>query len=387
MGRIKITKAFVNEVTGTGKRVTYRDETVPGLLLRVNPDATSKVWYFDYRNQAGDRRLFRIGPVSRFSVESAKREGRKIAGAVADGSDPAKEKTEGRKAVRTAQGRTVRAYLEGKYWERHLGHRRSGKATSQRIKAAWAPFLDDDMTALSRESLMDHRAQRLKNGIQVTTLNRDRIALMALLNSAAEDGLIPANPVPGFKRLKEEHDQRVRFLSPNERTRFMAALEDQPDYFQVMVRLALLSGMRRGELLQLTWPNVDLRRKEITVRAHTAKGARTRVIPLPSPAVEMLRGWRDDQSVTDLDRHVFLNPDTGHPFRGVKRRWADLVRDAKVQDFRFHDCRHDYASRLVEAGIDLYRVKELLGHSSIELTQRYAHLSDEAKRAAVEVLS
>jgi integrase len=166
----------------------------------------------------------------------------------------------------------------------------------------------------------------------------------------------------------------------------MAVLEDQPDYFRVMVKLALLTGMRRGELLKLTWPNVDLRRNQITVRAHTAKAAKTRVIPLPASAVELLKAWKAEQTVTDMERHVFLNPNTRQPLMGVKRRWTALTKAAQIDDFRFHDCRHDYASRLVDAGVDLYRVKELLGHASIEQTQRYAHLSDDAKRAAVEVL-
>lgn len=386
-GRIKLTKAFIQDLEGTGKRVSYRDDTVPGLLLRVSPDAKSKVWYFDYRNQKGQRRMFRIGPINRFSLESAKREARKVAGTVADGADPARDKTALRESKVAAKGRTIRAYLRGKYWDHHLSHKRSGAATASRIESAWTPFLDEDMACLSRERLVDYRARRLKKGLKPTTLNRDRVALMALLNRAAEDGVISANPVIGFKRLMEEHDPRVRCLSPAERQRFMLALEDQPDYFQVLVRLALLSGMRRGELLQLTWPNADIRRQQVTVRAHTAKGAKTRVIPLPSAATDLLSDWKQQQEVTDLDRHVFLNPETGKPFQGIKRRWQELTSAAQIEDFRFHDCRHDYASRLVEAGVDLYRVKELLGHSSIEQTQRYAHLSDEAKRAAVEVLS
>ena len=276
--------------------------------------------------------------------------------------------------------------IDTDYWTRHLQHKRSGKGTQQRIASAWQPLIDADMATLTPQQLMDYRAKRIKAGVQASTLNRDRAALMTLLNHAAEDRLIPGNPAAAFKRLKLDQDERVRYLSPSERQRFMSALEDQPDYFQVLVKLALLSGMRRGELLQLTWPNVDLRRKQITVRAHTAKAARTRVIPLPASAVDLLTTWKAAQSVTDMQQHVFLNPETRQPFAGVRRRWNALTEAGHVDDFRFHDCRHDYASRLVEAGVDLYRVKELLGHASIEQTQRYAHLSDEAIRAAVEVL-
>jgi integrase len=386
-GSVKLTQRFLSTLKPTGKREKYRDETVPGLLLRVGPDGKSKVWYFDYRNRAGQRKMFRIGALAQFSIASAKAEARKLAGIVADGGDPATDKTQGRLDQVTAQKRTIRAYLFDDYWTRHLQHKRSGKATQQRIASAWQPLIETDMASLTAQQLMDYRAKRIIAGVQASTLNRDRAALITLLNHAVEEGLIPGNPVVAFKRLKVDQDERVRYLSPSERQRFMSALEDQPDYFRVMVKLALLSGMRRGELLQLTWPNVNLRRKQITVRAHTAKAAKTRVIPLPPPAVELLQKWKAQQSLTDMHQHVFLNRDTRLPFTGVKRRWNALTEVAQIDDFRFHDCRHDYASRLVEAGVDLYRVKELLGHASIEQTQRYAHLSDDAKRAAVEMLT
>ena len=385
-GRIKLTKAFLSQISGTGKRTTYRDSTVPGLLLRVSPDGSSRVWYYDYYNQDGKRRAYRIGPLHRFELESAKREARKLAGIIAKGGDPAAEKTGKRRAATLSASRTVEAYLFGDYWNRHLQHKRSGLQIKARIASAWNPFLRVDMSKLIATKLQDHRSKRLIAGIKPTTLNRDRIALMALLNQAVEDGMLTVNPVAGFRRLLEEDDKRVRSLDPQERKRFMTALGNRPRYVQVMVELALLTGMRRGEILKLTWDNVDLRRKQITVRAATAKGAKTRIIPLPARAVEILRGWRSEQAVVDTGRHVFLNRRTGMPFTHIKKSWAALCKAAEVSNFRFHDCRHDYASRLVEAGVDLYRVKELLGHSSFELTQRYAHLSDQAKRDAVEVL-
>lgn len=386
-GRVKLTNQFLNSIKPTGKREKYRDATVPGLLLRVGPDALSQVWYFDYRNREGNRKLYKIGSILQYNLTSAKAAARKVAAQVADGRDPAAEKSAARLDRAKAKTRTLRAYLYGDYWTRHLQHNRSGKATQERIASAWKPFLDADLEMLKHQKLMDHRSMRLRSGIQASTLNRDRTALMALLNHAVEDGLIPENPVANFKRLKLDQDERVRYLSPNERARFMAALEHAEEYFQVMVKLALLSGMRRGELLRLTWPNVDLRREEIVIRAQTAKSAKKRVIPLPSSAVKLMREWKGKQAITDMEQHVFLNPSTRRPYTGVKRQWQKLVDYSEIENFRFHDCRHDYASRLVEAGIDLYRVKELLGHSSIEQTQRYAHLSDEAKRAAVEVLA
>jgi integrase len=386
-GSVKITQALLNGLKATGKRETYHDSTVQGLMLRVGPDAVSRVWYLGYRNQQHIKCWFRIGSTKQFSLKAAKAEARKLQGHIEDGHDPAAEKRAARVEAATAEKRSLAAYMTGPYWEQHLRHAKTGMATKQRIKHAWRPFLGTDIAKLQSDKLNSHRSKRRAEGVNVTTLNRDRTALIALLNHAVEAGVLEVNPLQRFKKLPEPADPRVRFLEVSERRQFMNALEEQPDYMQTLVQLALFTGMRRGELFALTWPEVNLRRGEITVRASTAKANKTRVIPLPAPALDMLKAWKAKQPVTDIRQHVFLNPDTGKPFAGIKRRWRALVRTADVQDFRFHDCRHDYASRLVQSGVDLYRVKELLGHSSIEMTQRYAHLQRDDLRAAVEVLA
>ena len=106
-------------------------------------------------------------------------------------------------------------------------------------------------------------------------------------------------------------------------------------------------------------------------------------IPLNSVAVQTLTRW---QKQGDSDGLVFPNPVTKLPMRDIKTAWLQLMKDAQIEDFRFHDLRHDFASRLVMHGVVLYRVKELLGHGSISMTERYAHLAPEALAEAVEVL-
>lgn len=144
------------------------------------------------------------------------------------------------------------------------------------------------------------------------------------------------------------------------------------------------SGLRRGELFKLRWRNVDLDRAQIKVLA--SKANKTRTVALPPSAVRLLRNWRDTNKIVDLQGHVFLNPETRKALVDIKRSWRTLCKRAKVLDFRFHDCRHDYASNLVMRGVDLYVVRDLLGHSSIALTERYAHLHPSAHADAVKLL-
>jgi integrase len=107
-------------------------------------------------------------------------------------------------------------------------------------------------------------------------------------------------------------------------------------------------------------------------------------VPLNPTALEVLQGRHDDDS--QPDDFVFPNPSTNERLTTVKKSWAVLVGRAKLADFRFHDLRHDFASRLVMAGTDLNVVRELLGHASLEMTLRYAHLAPEHKADAVAKL-
>jgi integrase len=149
------------------------------------------------------------------------------------------------------------------------------------------------------------------------------------------------------------------------------------DHLSPVVLLAMNTGMRRGELLSLEWSDLDLGAKIITVQARKAKSGKQRHIPLNAEALRVVTKWRDQ---CDGVGQVFEPQD-------VKKGWGALLTTAKITGFRFHDLRHHFASKLVMAGVDLNTVRELLGHSDITMTLRYAHLGPEHLAAAVEKLA
>jgi len=153
-----------------------------------------------------------------------------------------------------------------------------------------------------------------------------------------------------------------------------------------IVLLALNTGMRKGEIFNLDWRDVDLVGAQVTVRGEGAKSGQTRYIPLNSEAVDVLTSWR--ATTTQPDGYVF--PGRGDSDDGrlddVKKAWLPVVKAAKLQMFRFHDLRHSFASKLVMAGVDLNTVRELLGHADLKMTLRYSHLAPEHKAAAVAKL-
>ena len=154
------------------------------------------------------------------------------------------------------------------------------------------------------------------------------------------------------------------------------------DYLKPIVLLATNTGMRRGEVLSLAWQNVDLTNKTLTVISESAKSGKTRHIPLNNEAYETLKSWKAD---SDSSGFVFKGQD-GKQLLEIRKSWATVLDMAKIEDFRFHDLRHHFASKLVMASVDLNTVRELLGHSDLTMTLRYAHLAPEHKAAAVNLI-
>ena len=154
------------------------------------------------------------------------------------------------------------------------------------------------------------------------------------------------------------------------------------DYLTPMVLLAMHTGLRRGELFSLAWDHVDLNKATITVAGDRAKSGKTRHIPLNSEAVYALKTWNKQCSSHKL---VFPSKD-GQQLNNVRKAWGNVLKDSDINNFRWHDLRHHFASRLVMAGVDLNTVRELLGHADLAVTLRYAHLAPEHKAEAVERL-
>ena len=216
-----------------------------------------------------------------------------------------------------------------------------------------------------------------------------------------------------IKRGAEDENAVVRYLSDDEDARLRAALLARDDakrtaresanewrrkrgyeewraygaytdHLTPLVLLGVNTGLRRGELLQLRWRDVDLQRGMLTVRGDGAKTGQTRHVPLNSQAAQVLQAWKPP--ALESDWCVFGGSKLTTPLVAIKKGWAAVLKAAKITGFRFHDLRHTFASKLVMAGVDLNTVRELLGHKSIAMTLRYAHLAPEHKAAAVETL-
>ena len=220
-----------------------------------------------------------------------------------------------------------------------------------------------------------YKRQRKDDGVSEATINRELAFLKNLFTKALEWGKATENPVKKV-RLYREQNARTRYLTEDEEARLLAVCGPQ---LRPLVVTALHTGFRASELRSLTWADVEINRRMITVRAGYAKHGEARSVPMNQLLTDILKSVKIADTQGDK---VFCSRE-GMPYRSFRSAFERAVRKAGIADFTFHDLRHTFASRLVMAGVDLPTVKELLGHRDISMTMRYTHLSSDHKQAAV----
>jgi integrase len=240
-----------------------------------------------------------------------------------------------------------------------------------------------------------------------STCNRKLSALRGVFSRAAQwNVLLTPSPLAAIKKQRESSG-KVRYLASDERARLFKALDGHEaavraecaatarnvrrithatpdaanaDYLKPAVITALNTGLRLTEMLSLEWVNVDLERAVITITDESTKSSKQRHIPINRELLAVLIAWKPQAD----KRYVFAGVD-GQPLARIPA-WNSLPKAAELVDFRWHDIRHDFASRLVIAGVAINTVRDLLGHADIKMTLRYAHLSPNCRAAAVEML-
>jgi len=237
----------------------------------------------------------------------------------------------------------------------------------------------DQITARDIEG---YKAKLVTAGYAPRTVNLHRKCLRKLLQCAVDWDLLEKNPVDKVGRVKEQKDV-WQFLDFEESERLLAA---SPDKWRPLLLCALRTGMRRGELLALRWQDVDFKRRVITVRHSLYMDTLT---PTKSYAAREIRMTRDLFEALLSLRHlkgpfVFCQDD-GRPLRRAAVRSAfDIARrKAGVKRVRFHDLRHSFASQVAMSGVPIKTLQELLGHSDLKMTQRYAHLTPACREEAI----
>jgi integrase len=211
-----------------------------------------------------------------------------------------------------------------------------------------------------------------------STVNRYRSVISSVYSFAIRTGKMAANPVARVKRC-QENPSRLNWLRPEQEKAIREAIDT--NRHEAEFTLVLNTGMRRGENWDLVWRDVDLVHGNLTVHGKTGR----RHIPANASAIEALLQLR---KISGDDEFVLPDRNAAKDVARDGRPWfEDAVKKAGVRDFRFHDLRHTFASRLVMRNVDIRTVQELLGHKSINVTMKYSHLADDHRKAAVEKMN
>jgi site-specific recombinase XerD len=223
---------------------------------------------------------------------------------------------------------------------------------------------------------IDEILAQLKNGRSGSTVNRYRSFMSSCFTFAMKRNLVQSNPCTRVARWKE-NAPRTRYLLPDEEERLVRVLKGDPvEHHEWEYRLALRTGMRRGEQFHAKWADVHVDESFMTVKGKTGE----RHVRLNKDAKEELEKLR---AITG--EKEFVIPDAnGGAARDTRKWFRAALREANIRNFHWHDLRHTFASRGIMSGIDLRAMQELLGHSSLAMTEKYAHHSKEHLQRAVE---
>lgn len=259
------------------------------------------------------------------------------------------------------------------------GNKVSWKTDEYYLKDMVGFFKDRSLRDITSEDIGLYKNFKSRHGVKKSTVNRHLSVLRKMFNLAKDWGYYPEDRKIKFEFFSERDNLKERILSEPEERRLLLV---SSDHLKSILIIAINSGMRLGEILYLCWSQINFEKKLITVVK--SKSGRPRSIQINSTLIDELYKLRSRncQSV-----YVFLNPQTGKPFTTVARAFKAACRRANIEGLRFHDLRHTFATRLIERGADIITVKELLGHSSVRITERYTHPGLETKRKAVELLT
>ncbi|HCT98569.1 MAG TPA: integrase [Methylococcaceae bacterium] len=346
-------------------RLDLYDTAVTGFMLEVRQGG-HKTYYLRYRNARGTQKQYRIGDAKTLTFAQAKNVAQRLKTRILLGEDPFAQKISTRSVPTLADFVAnyflpyIKQYKRG--WKTNLS-----MLNNHILPVFGALFLDE----ITLKAVMTLHTTMRDKGYAAVTCNNTVIMVRYMFNLAKKWGFNGAenNPASGIT-LFEVNNQRERYLTKSELNQLKDAiyLSDNTQLKYIVI-LLLFTGCRKRELLDAKWEhfNVDLR----VWRIPTSKSGKSRYVPLSDAVLKTL------EQIPRFDNcpYVLPNPATQRPFNSIYYSWNTARHRAGLPDVRIHDLRHSFASFLVNAGRSLYEVQNILGHSQLSTTQRYAHLS------------
>ncbi len=399
--QVKISNSLIKTLKPEDKYYEVRDSNLKGFILRVSPSGVMS-FYCQYKR--GKRIV--LGRVGVITCAQAREKAIEILNQANQGIDPKQQKVNDKITLEEFLSKHYNPWVQS-------NHKRANK-TLATINRCFKNLYRYPLIEITPSLLERWRIKRINEGVSNATINRDIVVIKSIITKANEWGFLDTNPLRKLKSLKIDQSPKIRYLSQDEEQRLRTALieretqlknsrtkgnqwrlergyhllpefdnEQCADHLMPMVLFSINTGLRQGELFNLKWNMVDLEKNSLFIDGDITKNNSSRYIPLNDEAGKILKHL---YNISLKEGLVFPSKDN-KPFNTVKRSWSTILKKANIQQFRWHDLRHHFASKLVMAGVDLNTVRELLGHSDIKTTLRYAHLAPEHKINAVQKIN
>ncbi|AXA34150.1 tyrosine-type recombinase/integrase [Francisella adeliensis] len=377
MPSVKITRSFIDTIKPADKIVDYSDTEVKGLILRVKPSG-NMVWRLNYRNSQKIQKRYTIGALEKFTVTQVKKEAQRLNGLIAQDKDiqeTKQEKTE-------TNILTLRKFIDEFYLQWYETHNKNIKSLLYYMGKPFEKILDKTMLELNDKKFITRFLTNYQNtnNSSNATYNRMLSTLKGIFSRAYEFGYIKSNAVRDVKLLKIT-TSKIRYLSETETRSFFEALPQLKNlHAQQIIEIAYYTGMRKNEILSLSFDDIDTQTNQITLKSSNTKSNKVRYIPIHKNINKIL------DSIDHKDGYLFVSKKTGTKYDNIDRSWKQLMKLSGIENFRFHDLRHNFCSMLVMNGVPIYTVAQLAGHADVKTTQIYAHLSPDVKKSAIDIL-
>lgn len=366
---MKLTQAFARRAKcdkEKSKQVFY-DDTLKGFMLEVKANGR-KTYYLRYTCKDKKAKYTKIGDATIIPAEVARTKALKLKRAIEEGKEVTIDTPEPQH-----QALTLQQFYDEYYLPHVKIHSNSWRRNESTYRLHILPYLGDypmdtiTSPTISKLHIEAVTLKHLSNG----TVNKIIIFLRHAYNLALEMKVegITDNPAKRVKQFEETH--REMYITKTQTKRLMKAVEESKNpHLKYIIPFLLLSGARKSEVLRAKWRDIDYERNVWTIPI--TKNKKIRKIPISDQLLKLIK------TIPNTSQYLFPAPIKKGHYTDVARPWYHARAKAGLHSLKLHDLRHSFASALVNSGRSLYEVQMLLGHSSMRMTQRYAHLNNES---------
>jgi integrase len=374
--KVKLTQKYIDNppaVPANKAKIEHCDIALPGLLWEQR--AINQEWgSFRLRYKSNGKTAYvTVGRSCDITLADARQKTKQLKAEIQLGADPRAEAQNRRKVI------TVEEYAIQHFIPWIKVRKRSWKNDESLLRLRILPALKkyrlDQVTRHQIELLHNSVLQEGKSGALADHLLK---TVRFMYTKAIEQDFCKSNPAAGVKQFN--FDNRVeRYLDDDELARLLAVLETDSNRTVADIILMLLAtGMRLNECLTATWKSVDRKNRTLTIDSSRSKSKKRKIIPLNDMAMDIL----DSLGTEGKHTHLFVSSRTGKPLTQIRKSFLRIISGAQIEGFRIHDLRHCFCSYALQQGRSIAEVSQLAGHSSVQITMRYAHFAKGQLHAA-----